>query len=271
MRGEVIKADTDGTGGLIAGADNKRYAFRQENVRDGAALVPGQSVDFIALGDEARDVYLVQASQAPEQSAPPVQSGQAAPAEPGAVTGLAAAAAAGAGASGAQYQQFQQKQYTPPYSRAGEENLGMWAYFIRAITKNYVNFQGRARRKEYWSFVLFTFLGFIALYLLGMTFLGIGSGGFEGETLGPMGVLGLIFMILLGLLWLAVILPSIAISVRRLHDLNQSGWMYLLGLIPYVGGLILFVFMVLDSKPGRNIYGVSPKYPMGEGQVGVFD
>ena len=266
MRGEVIKADTDGAGGLIAGADNKRYAFSQVNVRDGVTLVPGQSVDFIAMGDEARDVYLVQVSQAPASVTPPSQTEPSAPPELGTATGLASAPAVGAGTN---YQQF--KQYTPPYSRAGEENLGMWTYFIRAITKDYVNFQGRARRKEYWSFVLFSFLGFMVLYMLGMTFLGIGSGGFEGDTLGPMGILGIIFMILLGLLWLAMILPSIAISVRRLHDLNQSGWMYLLSLIPYVGGLVLFVFMVLDSKPGRNIYGVSPKYPMGEGQVGAFD
>lgn len=57
----------------------------------------------------------------------------------------------------------------------------------------------------------------------------------------------------------AVLVPSLAMSVRRLHDTGRSGWFLLLGLIPYIGGVILFVFSVLDNQPGTNKYGSNPK------------
>ncbi|MFQ1016734.1 DUF805 domain-containing protein [Gilliamella sp. BG7] len=112
-------------------------------------------------------------------------------------------------------------------------------WFIDCITKNYANFNGRARRKEYWMFALFNFiLTFIAAIIDKM----IGS---------PLAITAI--------LALALLLPSLAVTVRRLHDTSKSGWWVLLQLIPYIGIIIIFVFCVLDSTPGRNQYGENPK------------
>jgi uncharacterized membrane protein YhaH (DUF805 family) len=110
--------------------------------------------------------------------------------------------------------------------------------------KNYVNFQGRARRKAFWMFALFNIIAIVAL-----TFVE-GLIGLRGE--GGYGILS-------GLYSLAVILPALALAVRRLHDTGRSGWWILLGLIPLVGPIVLIVFYVTDSQPGTNQYGPNPK------------
>ncbi|PID50513.1 MAG: hypothetical protein CR991_01080 [Proteobacteria bacterium] len=117
-------------------------------------------------------------------------------------------------------------------------------WYIEAL-KKYVVFNGRARRKEYWFFVLFNILIFIALGIIdGIT------GSFSPEI--GMGLLS-------GIYWLAVLIPGIAVSIRRLHDTDRSGWWLLIGLIPIIGAIVLIVFMVQDSKPGQNQYGTNPK------------
>lgn len=108
------------------------------------------------------------------------------------------------------------------------------------VLKNYVNFRGRARRKEYWMFMLVNF-GIIAVLSL-LQF-------FTVHT-----------QVLTGSYGLAVLLPQWAVSVRRLHDTGRSGWWILLGLIPVVGGIILFIFYLQDSHFGDNQYGLNPKY-----------
>lgn len=110
-------------------------------------------------------------------------------------------------------------------------------YYIECW-KKYVTFEGRARRKEYWMFVLFNFLASLAV-------------GFIG---GLIGVLGLVH-----LYSLAVLLPSLAVLARRLHDTNRSGWWILISLIPLIGPIWLFVLTVLDSTPGENRFGSNPK------------
>lgn len=107
------------------------------------------------------------------------------------------------------------------------------------VLKNYVGFQGRARRKEYWMFFLFNFLFTILFSIIEMM---LGLGG-----------------ILSGIYGLAVLLPSIAVSVRRLHDIGRTGWWMLLSFIPVIGLIVLLVFAVLDSQPGENKYGPNPK------------
>ena len=106
------------------------------------------------------------------------------------------------------------------------------------VLKKYTEFTGRSRRKEYWMFVLFNFIIMIGLAII------------EG-ILGILGILSMLY-------GLAVLLPGIAVSIRRLHDTDRSGWWLLIGLIPVVG-LVLLYFMVLDSTPGDNQYGVNPK------------
>ena len=110
--------------------------------------------------------------------------------------------------------------------------------------KNYVNFQGRARRKAYWMFILFNL---IALVVLSFIESAIGLSGQNG------------YGILTGLYTLAIILPLIALAVRRLHDTGRSGWWILIGLVPLVGPIVLIVFYVTDSQPGSNEYGPNPK------------
>ena len=108
-----------------------------------------------------------------------------------------------------------------------------------AVLKKYAEFSGRAQRKEYWMFVLFNLIiGFVLAFVEGF----FGSPG-----------------VLAGIYGLAVLIPGIAVSIRRLHDTNRSGWWMLICLIPVIGGLVLLVFMVLDSQKQENQYGPNPK------------
>ncbi len=118
-------------------------------------------------------------------------------------------------------------------------------YFISCIKDKYCCFSGRARRKEYWMFVLFNIIfsfviGFISVFLANVT----------NVTA---------FLYLSTIYNLAMILPGLSVGVRRLHDTDKSGWFVLLGLIPIVGAIILLVFMCLDSNPGANRFGPNPK------------
>jgi uncharacterized membrane protein YhaH (DUF805 family) len=110
--------------------------------------------------------------------------------------------------------------------------------------KNYTNFQGRARRKAFWMFALFNIIAIVVLSVV-EGLIGLRSEGSYG--------------ILSGLYSLAVILPALALAVRRLHDTGRSGWWILIGLIPLVGPIVLIVFYVTDSQPGTNQYGPNPK------------
>jgi len=107
------------------------------------------------------------------------------------------------------------------------------------VLKKYAVFDGRARRKEYWMFFLFNIIISIVL-------------GVIEAMIGTFGILG-------GLYMLAILVPAIGVTVRRLHDTDRSGWWILVGFVPVIGGIILLVLMVLDSKPGTNQYGPNPK------------
>ena len=107
------------------------------------------------------------------------------------------------------------------------------------VLKKYAVFSGRARRMEYWYFVLFNVI--ISMVL-----------GWIGNLLWTYNVLS-------GLYSLAVLLPSLGVSIRRLHDTGRSGLWLLIGLIPLIGAIILLMYMVADSQEGTNQYGPSPK------------
>ncbi len=117
------------------------------------------------------------------------------------------------------------------------------------VLKQYAEFEGRARRKEFWMFTLVHFLIIMALQA-GMVMLG---------GMNPESSIGLVIMSLLGLYSLAVFIPSLAVSVRRLHDTGRSGWWLLIGFVPVIGVITLIVFYVQDSQPGANQYGENPK------------
>lgn len=117
-------------------------------------------------------------------------------------------------------------------------------WFMQALRK-YVVFSGRARRKEYWFFVLFSLLISIALMVLDTVFALASDSG--------------IYLGFYPLFSLAILLPSLAVTVRRLHDCERTGWWVLIGLIPLLGVLVLLVFMVQDGTRGDNQYGPDPK------------
>ena len=107
-----------------------------------------------------------------------------------------------------------------------------------AVLKKYAVFSGRARRKEFWMFVLINFIVAVALGVVDM-------------------MLGTVF---LGFIYaLATIIPSLAVGARRLHDIGKTGWWQLIGLVPLIGLIVLIVFFVMDSNPGDNQYGPNPK------------
>lgn len=107
----------------------------------------------------------------------------------------------------------------------------------------YAQFNGRASRSEFWWFQLFIVIVSIPLYILSFY---AGYTGSQGLALVSTG--------LSVMLWLAIIVPLIAVTVRRLHDTDRSGWWYLLLLVPFAG-LIVLVFMLLPSTPGDNRFG----------------
>ena len=113
------------------------------------------------------------------------------------------------------------------------------------VLKKYFVFSGRARRKEYWYFVLFNLIISIVLGIID----GI-IGTFSAET--GIGLLG-------GIYSLAVLIPCISVSVRRLHDTGRTGWWLLIGLVPIIGAIVIIIFAVLDSQPDENQYGPNPK------------
>jgi len=115
-------------------------------------------------------------------------------------------------------------------------------YYIKAL-KNYANFSGRARRKEYWLFTLYNIIIYVALVILGIMV------GFLPE--GGEGVFGSLYMV-------GVLIPALAVFVRRLHDTGRSGWWFLLNFVPF-GVIVVFVFLVEDSNPDSNKFGKNPK------------
>lgn len=112
------------------------------------------------------------------------------------------------------------------------------------VLKQYFDFGGRARRKEYWMYTLFNLLALIAAAIIDSAL------GLAGESgVGPV----------YGLYALAVLIPGIAVSVRRLHDIDRSGWWLLILLIPLIGAIVLLVWACMGGTQGDNRFGPDPK------------
>jgi uncharacterized membrane protein YhaH (DUF805 family) len=134
------------------------------------------------------------------------------------------------------------------YSTSTNQIHGFGWY--KKVWRQYVDFKGRAGRKEYWMFTLFNTLFILAFLLIAAVF-----GGFFGsdESFG-----GIIAVLLIPY-FIAVLTPILALTVRRLHDAGLSGWWLLIGLIPYAGEITLFIFTLLNSNPNANKWGENPK------------
>ncbi len=118
--------------------------------------------------------------------------------------------------------------------------------WYKKVLSQYTDFKGRARRKEYWMFVLFNVIFAVAAVILDNVL---------GITFSPEMPYGFIYL----LYALAVLIPGIAVAVRRLHDMGKSGWWYLIALVPLIGGIWLIVLLATDSEAGDNQWGPNPK------------
>ena len=112
-------------------------------------------------------------------------------------------------------------------------------WYLDVLKNRYATFDGRARRTEYWMFCLVNMVITVVLALVE---------GFINDS----GMISTLYS-------LAVLIPCIALGVRRLHDTNRSGWWLLLAFVPLIGVLVLLFFMIIDSTPGQNQFGENPK------------
>jgi uncharacterized membrane protein YhaH (DUF805 family) len=218
MRGEVLHYDEEQAFGFITGADGNRYTFELGDLRRPAPVSRGTLVEFQAEGGHARQIFLL-------------RDNLGHPAE--------------AAASGPNH-------FGRLATREEAVATGLWGYFHRGITENYVNFRGRARRKEYWGFYLFWLIACAVVVGTGLVIDG-GLGNFDAGSQWPEASLAAS-----GVFILATFLPGLAMTIRRQHDIGLSGWFYLLIFVPYVGSLIIFVFTLIPSQKHENKWGPIP-------------
>ncbi|WP_136622085.1 MULTISPECIES: DUF805 domain-containing protein [Mesorhizobium] len=215
MRGAVFHYDEDQDYGYINGIDGKRYIFTRNDLNQGVALVRGALVEF--QPDDGTAHYIV----AVASTAPSPGTGQ--PRQPG-----------------------------RPAENRPAVSTGLWAYFRRAVSVNYVNFNGRARRKEFWGFWLCYTIVLAALFGFGIL-INLAVNGF-GANAGRTSI-GFVPALVFAL---AFTVPWIALVVRRVHDLGLNGWFVLLCFIPAIGGVALLVFGLMPSQVGENPWGAVP-------------
>lgn len=118
--------------------------------------------------------------------------------------------------------------------------------WLKEVIAKYATFRGRARRREYWRYILYYVIAFVALVLVDML-----TGTFNMES--QLGFLS-------GLFLLFMLIPSVAVAVRRLHDTERSGWWVLLAFLPLIGQLVLLFFFIQEGDEGDNAYGPDPKF-----------
>jgi uncharacterized membrane protein YhaH (DUF805 family)/cold shock CspA family protein len=234
MRGRVLYYDETQGFGFIQGADGNRYTFAAEDMRRRTPIVKGTAVEFRPSGDRARDI-LVMHEQAAGRVAGMPSGGES-------ITGGAGPVAAVS---------------VPPqhFGRFAEHEdasqTSLWGYFQRALTTNYVSFGGRARRKEYWGYILFWT---IAATIIGITGLALDDATGTLDTIQfPVIMSGLLVIWILG-----TFLPGLGLTIRRIHDIGLSGWFYLLVFVPSVGALIILVFTLIASQKHDNRWGPVP-------------
>lgn len=223
MRGEILHYDIEQGIGFVSADDGNRYMFSRNDLQQSQRVGKGTRIDFRAEGQNAREVFIV------DPRGPSVPSVAAAPAAP---------PAAGFGRE----------------VGASAPALGVWGYFRHCCTTAYADFRARARRKEYWSFVLFYVVAMTAASLLGVT-IDEAVGNFEGGG-SPVATL-----VLVGIAMLFFLVPMLAVTVRRFHDVGLSGWLYLLFFVlsfVYIGGIIIFVLTLLPSQKHDNKWGSVP-------------
>lgn len=229
MRGEVLHYDEIQGFGFIAGDDGARYAFALEDLRRGASARKGALVEFRQSGGRARDVVDIR----PDTASPPPAPGEI--------------SAAGGAPTVAR------PQGSPDFGRSAvskrRDTIGLWSYFWRGLTGNYADFRGRARRKEYWGYFLFWLIALLAV---------IAAGWAADAAMMHLDDAPYITIALTCLFVLATLVPGIAMTVRRQHDIGLSGWFFLLIFVPYIGNLVILVFSLIPTQKRDNRWGPVP-------------
>lgn len=128
--------------------------------------------------------------------------------------------------------------------------------------RHYADFAGRSRRTEYFLF----FICWYCAMVLGVM-LGIGVAGSSSDVTSE--TAGMTMLAVAGIIFVAGIVPAVAVTVRRMHDQDKSGWFILINFIPYIGGLILLVLCFLPGTDGENQYGADPRNPL-QARADVF-
>ncbi len=235
MRGEVLYYDESQGFGFIHADDGERYTFTREDLRRETAIGQGAFIEFQPHGGQAREIFVIRAQADKAASAAPPQP---------AVLQLGADQAAA--------------QPAAHFGRLATEDerqaaTGLWGYFWRAVTTNYVNFGGRARRKEYWGYALFWTIAFVVL-LTGSVAQDVASGylDMDGRDL-PIVTFGIV-----GTFVVATFFPGLALAVRRLHDIGLPGWVVLVLIIP-LGWLVMLVVALWPTQMRENQWGPIPE------------
>lgn len=197
MKGQILDFSIQTNIGIISGDDNNRYYFKGIEWKSTEIPNRGNKVDF----DLDNEGNAIQVYLSLENKVNPLES-------------------------------FSKYLDKISNTNQAEENFNMIDWFVKSL-KNYVNFSGRARRKEYWYFVLGQLIISIITGLLDETIFNIST--------------------------LILFIPGLAVLVRRLHDINKSGWWILISLIPFIGSIILLVWLLTNTKSEKNQWGLPSK------------
>jgi uncharacterized membrane protein YhaH (DUF805 family) len=233
VQGEVLYFDAERGIGFANGDDGNRYHFDRSDLPDSYVPHKGARIGFSPAGNRAASIQPEGGFTAP----PAAERGEARATRPsGAVPPLRAGdpVASAPGSS----------------ALLSPEATSLWGYFLACVTRRYGRFSGRARRKEYWAFLLF----FVVVTVL-LTIAGAMVDAFLGNLQREEPI---VLTIAPALFVLAMVVPSVAVTVRRIHDIGLSGWFVLLGLIPTIGNLIIVVFALIPSQKQPNRWGEVP-------------
>lgn len=201
MKGTILDFSVQTNTGIISGDDENRYNFEGAEWRGQAAPMRGHRVDFdVNPEGHAIQIYTAVGAQNMHNTV----------------------------------QNLSDQLDKISDQNKAEEQFNMIDWFVKGL-KNYTNFTGRARRKEYWFFALTQFIILVILQILD-------------------GIIGTNY-IFYAIGVLALLLPSIAVMVRRLHDIGRSGWWYFIVLIPIVGAILLLVWLATETKQEVNQWG----------------
>lgn len=203
MKGAILDFSIQTNEGVISGDDQNRYNFTGAEWRGQRPPARGDKVDF-AIDEEgkATQIYIALGT-----TTNPVQN-------------------------------FSNQLDKISNQNQSEENFNMIDWFVKCL-KNYANFSGRARRKEFWFFTLVQFILLVIAQIIDA-------------------IIGTDF-VLYALVVLALLIPALAVSIRRLHDISKSGWWYLIALIPLVGAILLIVWFATETKRENNQWGQPAK------------